>query len=145
MEKNKTGRIGICKFCGQQMIIGELPPLPAGVTYDTFDEDTLDDMYNDAATKECTCDEGKEWRDKQKANTASDESLEALTEQDEYMKDILAAGRNQMLKHPELKGISATVIDPVSSEKRAYKLKPDKDGNIIATRNSTIVSAEIVN
>ena len=143
MSEANTGT-GICKFCGQQMIIGDLK-LPDGVTYDEIKPDLLRDMYNDHATQYCTCDEGKEWRDKQKANTASDESLEALTEQDEYMKDILAAGRNQMLKHPELKGISATVIDPVSSEKRAYKLKPDKDGNIIATRNSTIVSAEIVN
>lgn len=141
---NKGGHIGVCKFCKQQMIIGDLK-LPDGVPREEIKPDLLRDMYDDYATRNCTCDEGKEWRDKQKVNTASDESLEALTEQDEYMKDILAAGRNQMLKHPELKGISATVIDPVSSEKRAYKLKPDKDGNIIATRNSTIVSAEIVN
>ena len=50
MEKSKTGRIGICKFCGQQMIIGELPPLPDGVTYETFDEDVLDEEESELLT-----------------------------------------------------------------------------------------------
>lgn len=145
MEKSKTGRIGICKFCGQQMIIGELPPLPDGVTYETFDEDVLDEMYNDAATKECTCEEGREWRQKQKTQTLSDENIESLTEADEWLKDIISAGRNQMISHPEMKGLSITVVDPVSVEKRAYKLKTDKDGNVIATRTNSTAAAEIIN
>lgn len=101
--------------------------------------------HNDAATKECTCEEGREWRQKQKAQTLSDENIESLTEADEWLKDIIAAGRNQMISHPEMKGLSITVVDPVSVEKRAYKLKTDKDGNVIATRTNSTAAAEIIN
>lgn len=145
MGKNKTGRIGVCKFCGQQMLISELPPLPDGVTYETFDQDVLDEMYNDEVAKQCTCDEGREWRQKQKAATLSDENIDNLTEADEWLKEIITSGRNQMLNHPEMKGMSITVVDPASIEKRAYKLKTDKDGNVIATRTNSTAAAEIIN
>ena len=145
MGKSKTGYIGICKFCKQQMILSEFPPLPDGVTYENFDQEVLDEMYNDEATKQCTCEEGKEWRQKQKVATLSDENIEKLTEADDWLKDIITSGRNQMQLHPEMKGLSVTVIDPVSVEKRAYKLKTDKDGNLIGQRTNSTAAAEIIN
>ncbi len=141
----KTGRIGTCKFCGQDMIISDLPPLPEGATYENFDEEMLQSMYDNEATLRCECDAGKEWRQRQKADTLSDENIESLTEADEWLKEIITAGRNEMLKHPEMKGLSITVVDPVSVEKRAYKLKTDKDGNVIATRTNSTAAAEIIN
>ena len=145
MGKNNREGAGMCKYCGQTMIIGGVPPLPEGETIDTVDDATLEDAYNIAATLNCNCSEGQGYRDRHKAQAASDDNLDSLTEADDYLKEILAAGRDQMLQHPEMKGVSITVLDPVSSEKRVYKLKIDKDGNIIATRTNSTAAAEIIN
>lgn len=136
--------MGTCKFCGQNMIVSNIQ-LPEGATYEDFDEDLLQDMYNDAATRDCQCDEGKEWRDKQKASTVSDEALAELTASDYYLKEILVTARNMMLMHPEFKNISLKVVDTVTSMKRAYKLVIDKDGDVIGSRTDTTGSSCIAN
>ncbi len=138
-------RAGTCMYCKQLRIVKELPKLPEGATYDDFDEEMLQQMYDQAATESCNCEEATKERDKKKAQTASDEALEALTEPDDYLKDILAAARNQILLHPEFKGITLKVIDATSAEQRVYKLKTDKDDNVIATRTDTTSTADIVN
>jgi len=82
-------------------------------------------MYDQAATESCNCEEATKERDKKKAQTASDEALEALTEPDDYLEDILAAARNQILMHPELKTVSIKVVDAATLEKRVYKMCAD--------------------
>ena len=138
-------RTGTCKYCKQLRLVKDLPPLPEGATYDDFDEELLQQMCDDAATADCDCEEAKKEREREKAAAASDEALEALTGSDDYLKGILAAARNQILMHPEFKGISLKVVDPVSAQQRVYKLKTDKDDNVIATRTDTSSTADIVN
>lgn len=138
-------RAGTCKYCKQLRLVKDLPPLPEGATYDDFDEELLQQMYDNEATRNCDCEEAKKEREREKAAAASDEALEALTGPDDYLKDILAAARNKILMHPEFKGISLKVVDPVSAQQRVYKLKTDKDDNVIATRTDTSSTADIVN
>jgi len=138
-------KTGTCKYCKQLRIVKELPKLPEGATYDDFDEEMLQDMYDQAATESCNCEEATKERDKKKAQTASDEALEALTEPDDYLEDILAAARNQILMHPELKTVSIKVVDAATLEKRVYKMCADKDGNVIASRTDSTSTADIVN
>lgn len=138
-------RAGTCRYCGQLRLIKELPPLPEGTTYDDFDEDVLQRMYDDAATRDCDCEQAAAERAKDKAQIASDEVLEELTEADFYLKDILAEARDKILVHPEVKGVTIKVVDAVEAEQRVYKLKTDKDKNVIATRTNTSAKAGIVN
>ena len=140
-----TGGLGTCRYCGQERIIKELPKLPEGTTYDDFNEELLDKMYNDAATLQCSCEAGREWREKQKVSTLSDDALETLTEPDEYLKDLLVKSRNQILMHPELKTVSIKVVDATTLEKRVYKMCANKDGNVVASRTDSTSTADIVN
>ncbi|MBR2654710.1 MAG: hypothetical protein IKD59_09200 [Lachnospiraceae bacterium] len=131
---------GTCKFCNQTRIVRvEVAPC------EDMTKEELQELYDSMATDLCNCEEATKERDKKKAQTASDEALEALTEPDYYLKDILAAARNQILMHPEFKGITLKVIDATSAEQRVYKLKTDKDDNVIATRTDTTSTADIVN
>lgn len=135
-------RSGTCKYCKQLRIIKNVPTLKDGMDND---EEMLQQMYDDVATEECDCEEARKERDNAKAQTASDEALEALTKADDYLKDILAKARNQILLHPEFKGITLKVVDATTAEQRVYKLKTDKDDNVIATRTDTSSTADIVN
>lgn len=131
---------GTCKFCNQTRIV-KVEVAPGK----DMTKEELQELYDSLATDQCDCEEATKERDKKKAQTASDEALEALTGPDDYLKGILAAARNKILTHPEFKGISLKVVDPVSAQQRVYKLKTDKDDNVIATRTDTSSTADIVN
>lgn len=134
---------GTCEYCGQTRIIKL--ELPNGRDAADFSEEDIKEMCDREATLKCDCEEARKEREKRDKDTASDETLETLTKPDEFLKDILAAVRDRILEHPELKGASVKVVDPVSIEQRVYKVKADKDGNVIATRTDTTSTADIIN